>query len=94
MRENSSTILTRETKAPWVVQMMDTVTHHGVEYRCGISSISFALILDFLQGSTATISLLFPYCYAIHGPVRKPPRSQFNTPESSSVIITAVESSG
>lgn len=79
---------------PRVVQMMNIVTHHGLDNRHHISSIFLALTLDFLCYSPATISLLSPYSYAIHGPVRKPSCSQFNTSESASVIITAVESSG
>lgn len=79
---------------PQVVQMMNIVTHYGLEKRHHISSKVFTLTLDFLCYSPATISLLSPYSYAIHGPARKPSCSQFNASESPSVIITAVESSG
>lgn len=73
---------------------MNIVTHQELENRQGISSVFFALTLDFLCCSPATISLLSPYSYTIHGPVWKPSCSQFNISESPSVIITAVESSG
>lgn len=79
-----------------VVQLMTIAFHPKLEKRHGVSSIGFSShsLFFFFCYSPATTSLLSPYSYAIHGPIIKPSCSQFNTPESPSVIIIAVESSG
>lgn len=79
-----------------VAQLMTTAFHPKLEKRHGVSSIGFSShsLFFFFCYSPATTSLLSPYSYAIHGPIIKPSCSQFNTPESPSVIIIAVESSG
>lgn len=88
----SSGTLNCETKLQ-VVQLMNIAFHPKLEKRHAASSIGFFLSPKFFCYSSTTTSLLSPYSYAIHGPIIKPSCSQFNTPESPSVIIIAVESS-
>lgn len=76
--------------SPQAMQMVHLVTRHELENRHGISSAFFALTRS--SSVFPRNYLISPYSWAIHGPVRKPSCSQFNTSESPSVIIIAVES--
>lgn len=80
-----------------VVQLMTTAFHPKLEKRHGVSSIGFSSHSQFFFFFFFAIPLqphLFFLLTLIHGPIIKPSCSQFNTPESPSVIIIAVESSG